>query len=260
MPLLEVKGLIKYFGGLTAVSDLDLSVEKGEIVGLIGPNGAGKSTVFNIIMGTYSPSRGKIIFKGKEITGQKPYTIVGHGLVRSFQRTALFGDLTVLQNIFLGFHLVSGTRFWDSLFNTRSTRKRQNSLFEKAGELADFMGLGHSKDQLARNLPHGHQRALGVAIALATNPELILMDEPATGMNPEEKDSMMTKIREIRNRGVTTMVVEHDMRVVMNVCDRLCVLNFGAKIAEGPPSEISRDSAVIAAYLGPEYASVSERH
>jgi branched-chain amino acid transport system ATP-binding protein len=256
MFLLEVKGLTKHFGGLMAVNDLDLCVEKGEIVGLIGPNGAGKTTVFNMIMGTYSPSKGKVVFKGKEITGQKSHSIVSRGLVRSFQRTLLFSEMTVLQNILLGFHLISEIRFWDSLFNVSSTRKRQNQLLGKALEIADFMGLGDSKDQLARNLPHGHQRMLGVAIALATNPELILMDEPVTGMNPEETDSMMNKIKEIRDKGVTTLVVEHDMRLVMNLCDRLCVLNFGSKIAEGPPSEICKNKEVISAYLGSEYASV----
>lgn len=255
MPLLEVKGLTKHFGGLIAVNDLDLSVEKGEIFGLIGPNGAGKTTVFNMIMGTYSPGKGKVIFKGKDITGQKSHSIVSYGLVRSFQRTVLFSEMTVLQNILLGFHLISEIRFWGSLFNASSTRNRQKQLLGKAVEIADFMGLGHSKDQLAKNLPHGHQRMLGVAIALATDPELILMDEPVTGMNPEETDSMMNKIREIRDRGITTLVVEHDMRLVMNVCNRLCVLNFGSKIAEGPPSEICRNKEVIAAYLGSEYAS-----
>jgi branched-chain amino acid transport system ATP-binding protein len=256
MPLLEVKGLTKHFGGLIAVSGLDLSVEKGEIVGLIGPNGAGKTTVFNMIMGTYSPTKGKVLFKGKDITGHKSHSIVSYGLVRSFQRTTLFSEMTVLQNILLGFHLISEIRFWDSLFNARSTREKQKQLVEKAIGIADFMGLGHSKDQLAKNLPHGHQRRLGVAVALATNPELILMDEPVTGMNTEETDNMMNKIREIRNRGVTTLVVEHDMRLVMNICDRLCVLNFGSKIAEGPPSEICKNKEVIAAYLGSEYASV----
>ena len=256
MPLLEVKGLTKYFGGLTAVNTLDLSVEKGEIVGLIGPNGAGKTTVFNLIMGTYSPNKGKVVFKGKEITGQKSHVIVRQGLVRSFQRTVLFSEMTVLQNILLGFHLISETRFWNSLFNGRTTRIGQKRLLEKTVEIAEFMGLGQSKDQLAGNLPHGHQRMLGVAIALATNPDLILMDEPVTGMNTEETDKMINKIREIREKGVTTLVVEHDMRLVMNICDRLCVLNFGSKIAEGPPSEICKHKEVIAAYLGSEYASV----
>ena len=256
MSLLEVRGLTKRFGGLTAVNNLDLSVEKSEIMGLIGPNGAGKTTVFNMIMGTFSPSKGKVLFKGKDISGRKSHSIVSHGLVRSFQRTTLFNEMTVLQNILLGFHLVSDIHFWGSLFNVRSTQKRQKGLIEKATEIADFMELEHSRDQLARNLPHGHQRMLGVAIAMATNPELILMDEPVTGMNTEETDRMMNKIREIRKRGVTVLVVEHDMRLVMKVCDRLCVLNFGSKIAEGSPSEICRNKEVIAAYLGSEYASV----
>jgi branched-chain amino acid transport system ATP-binding protein len=256
MPLLEVKGLTKHFGGLTAVNTLDLSVEKGEIVGLIGPNGAGKTTVFNMVMGTYSPSAGKVIFSGKDITGRKSHSIVRHGIARSFQRTILFSEMTVLQNILLGFHLVSKTRLWDPLLNGRATRIAQKRLLEKAVEIAEFMELGQSKDQLAGNLPHGHQRMLGVAIALATNPELILMDEPVTGMNAEETDRMMNKIREIRDKGITTLVVEHDMRLVMNICDRLCVLNFGSKIAEGPPSEICKNKEVIAAYLGSEYASV----
>ncbi len=257
MPLLEVRGLSKYFGGLTAVNDFSFSVEKGDIVGLIGPNGAGKSTVFNTIMGTHAPTAGKVFFKGKEITGRKPYEVVCHGLVRSFQRTALFGELTALQNILLGFHLVSGINLWGCLFSIGGMKKKQNELVEKAGKLADFMGLGERKDQLAKNLSHGYQRLLGVAIALATNPELILMDEPVTGMNPQEKDAMMSKIREIRNRGVTILLVEHDMRLVMNICDRLFVLNFGSKIAQGTPSEILANSEVIAAYLGPEYAPVS---
>jgi branched-chain amino acid transport system ATP-binding protein len=256
MPLLEVKGLTKHFGGLRAVNTLDLSVEKGEITGLIGPNGAGKTTVFNMVMGTYSPSAGKVTFRGKDITGQRSHVIARQGLVRSFQRTVLFGEMTVLQNILLGFHLASETRFWNSLLGGRSLREKKNQLLEKAAEIADFMGLGQSKEQVARDLPHGHQRMLGVAIALATHPELILMDEPVTGMNPEETDRMMNKIREIRDQGVTILVVEHDMHLVMNICDRLCVLNFGSKIAEGPPSEISKNKEVIAAYLGSEYAFV----
>ena len=235
---------------MTAVNDLDLSVERGEIVGLIGPNGAGKTTVFNMIMGSCSPSKGRVLLKGRDITGRKPHSVVGQGLVRSFQRTVLFSEMTVLQNIVLGFHLTSEIRFLESLLNGRSLREKKRQLLEKAVAVAEFMGLGHSKDQVARNLPHGHQRMLGVAIALATNPELILMDEPVTGMNTEETDHMMKKIMEIRNKGITTLVVEHDMRLVMNICDRLCVLNFGHKIAEGPPSEICKNKEVIAGISG----------
>jgi branched-chain amino acid transport system ATP-binding protein len=163
--------------------------------------------------------------------------------------------MSVLENILLGFHMISEIRFWNALFNGGATRIRQKRLLEKALEIAEFMGLEQSKDQLAKNLPHGYQRLLGVAIALATSPELILMDEPVTGMNIEETDRMMNKIRAIRDRGVTTLVVEHDMRLVMNTCDRLCVLNFGSVIAEGLPAEICRHKEVIAAYLGSEYAS-----
>jgi branched-chain amino acid transport system ATP-binding protein len=256
MSLLEVRGLTKHFGGLTAVKDLDLSVERGEIVGLIGPNGAGKTTVFNMIMGSCSPSKGRVLLKGRDITGRNPHSVVGQGLVRSFQRTVLFSEMTVLQNILLGFHLTSEIRFLESLLNARSLREKKRHLLEKAVAVAEFMGLGQSKDRMARNLPHGHQRMLGVAIALATNPELILMDEPVTGMNTEETHHMMKKIMEIRDRGITTLVVEHDMRLVMNICDRLCVLNFGHKIAEGPPSEICRNKDVIGAYLGSDYASL----
>ena len=257
MALLEIKGLTKHFGGLSALNNLDLTVKKGEIVGLIGPNGAGKTTAFNVIMGTFAPSKGKVLFKGKDITGLKPHIIVQKGLVRSFQRTILFSEMTILQNILLGFHLAARTGFWGCLFNTASTRNRQKMAFEKAEEIADFMGLGNIKSQYAKNLPHGNQRLLGVAIALATNPDLILMDEPVTGMNAEETDSMMGKIRQIRDRGVTILLVEHDMRLVMNICERLCVLDFGTKIAEGSPEQICKNREVITAYLGSEYASAS---
>jgi branched-chain amino acid transport system ATP-binding protein len=256
MPLLEVEGLTKHFGGLTAVNGLDLSVDKGEIVGLIGPNGAGKTTVFNMIMGSCSPSQGRVLLKGTDMTGRKPHALVSHGLVRSFQKTALFSDMTVLQNILLGFHLVSGIHFWEALFRVRTVRERERQLIGKAMEIAEFMELGSSLDQMAKNLPHGHQRMLGVAIALATGPELVLLDEPVTGMNTEETDLMMKKIMEIRVKGVTVFIVEHDMRLVMKICDRLCVLHFGRKIAEGPPSEICRNQEVIAAYLGSDYASL----
>lgn len=255
MPLLELQKLTKCFGGLTAVSELDLSIEKGEIVGLIGPNGAGKTTVFNTISGVFRPTRGKVLFKDRDITGLKPHSVVRRSLVRTFQLTTLFGDMTVLENILLGFHLTSGVGFWGGLFNTVSTRSRQKQLLKGAAELADFMGLGGKQHELAKNLPHGHQRVLEMAIALAASPELLLLDEPVTGMNAEEANEMMNKISDTRDRGITILLVEHDMRVVMDICDRICVLNFGKKIAEGSPKEICENKEVIAAYLGTEYAA-----
>ena len=255
MPLLELQRLTKCFGGLTAVNELDLSIEKGEIVGLIGPNGAGKTTVFNTISGVFRPTRGKVLFKDKDITGLEPHSVVRNGLVRTFQLTTLFGDMTVLENILLGFHLTSRIGFWVALFNTASTRGREEQVLERAAELADFMGLGGKQQELAKNLPHGHQRALEMAIALASNPELLLLDEPVTGMSAEEHKEMMNKISGTRDRGITILLVEHDMRVVMDICDRICVLNFGKKIAEGSPEEICENKEVIAAYLGAEYAA-----
>jgi branched-chain amino acid transport system ATP-binding protein len=255
MPLLELKGLTKRFGGLVAVKNLDLSIERGEIFGLIGPNGAGKTTVFNIIMGSFSPSEGKVIFKGKEITGQKPHLIVKQGLARSFQRTLLFGEMTVLENILIPLYSISNTGFLSPFFKPKLLKKEKEKLTDKAKEISDFMGLSSMNDQLAKNLPHGFQRMLGVGIAFATNPEMILLDEPVAGMNIEETNQMMDKIKEIRERGITVLVVEHDMRLIMNICDRLCVLNFGSKIAEGPPSEIRKSKEVIDIYLGSEYAS-----
>ncbi len=255
MSLLELQKLTKCFGGLTAVSELDLSIEKGNIVGLIGPNGAGKTTVFNTISGVLRPTRGKVLFKNEVITGLKPHSVVKKGVVRTFQQTTLFGSMTVLENILLGFHLTSGIGFRAALFNTTSSQNRQKQLLGKAAELADFMGLWGKQHELAKNLPHGHQRALGMSIALAANPELLMLDEPVTGMIAEEVEQMKNKIRNTRDRGVTILLVEHDMRVVMDICDRICVLNFGKKIAEGPPEEILENTEVIEAYLGMEYVA-----
>ena len=194
MPLLQLYELTKSFGGLSALSNLNLTVNEGEIIGLIGPNGAGKTTTFNVIMGTFAPTRGKVIFKDRDITGLKPHFIVKSGLVRSFQRTTLFGDMTVLQNILLAFHMANNLQIWGYLFTTSSTRNKQQIIIDKALELIEFMGLMHLKDQYARNLPHGNQKLLGVAVALATGPDLLLMDEPVTGMNNEETNKMMQKI------------------------------------------------------------------
>lgn len=255
MHLLELHRLTKCFGGLMAVNELDLSVEKGEIVGLIGPNGAGKTTVFNAITGVFHPTSGKVLFKDEDITGLTPHSVAKLGLVRTFQLTTLFYNMTVLENILLGFHLTLDIRFLGALFNTASTRRREEQMLEMAAELSEFMGLGKKQDELAKNLSYGHQRTLLMAIALAAKPELLLLDEPVTGMTAEETLEIMNKIRNTRDRGITILLVEHDMRVVMHICDRICVLNFGRKIAEGSPKEISENKEVISAYLGTGYVA-----
>jgi branched-chain amino acid transport system ATP-binding protein len=255
MSLLKLEKLTKYFGGLRAVNELDLSVERGEIVGLIGPNGAGKTTVFNTITGSFHPTTGKIFFAGKNITGLNPHTIAGLGLARSFQQTQLFSEMTVLDNILVGFHLRSRIGFWSGLVGTPSSRHQEKQMVEKAIEIIQFLELAHVKYELAKNLPHGYQRLLGVGIALATGPELLLMDEPSTGMNQGETERLLGIIKEMNNRGLTIFLVAHNVRLIMNVCERVTVLNFGSKIAEGTPGEISSNSEVINAYLGSGYAS-----
>jgi len=250
MALLELQKLTKTFGGLIAVNELDMDVDRGEIVGLIGPNGAGKTTVYNMVSGAFRPTRGRIIFKGENIAGLAPHTVVSKGLARTFQQTTLWSRMPVLQNIMLGFHLKSRVSYLGALFNTPSRRRTEQKLLGEAREIANFIGLGQRQYELARNLPHGPQRALEIAIALAASPELLLLDEPTTGMNVEETSEMMRRIKEIRDRGITILLVEHDMKVVMGICDRICVLNFGKKIAEGSPKEIQENQEVIKAYLG----------
>jgi branched-chain amino acid transport system ATP-binding protein len=253
MPLLELQKLTKSFGGLTAVNQFDMTVEKGDICGLIGPNGAGKTTVFNSISGVYRPNGGKVLFKGEDITGNSPHNVVKKGLVRTFQVNTLFSDLTVLENIRLGSHLQAKIGFWADVFDTRSKRRKEKELFEKAADLADFLGLGDKKSETAKNLSHGHQKALEMAIALAAGPELLMLDEPVAGMSAEETQEMMSRIRGTQKRGVTILMVEHDMKMVMDICTRLYVLNFGKKLACGNPQEICSNAEVIAAYLGSEY-------
>lgn len=255
MTLLELQRLTKNFGGLTAVNNLDLTVEKGQIMGLIGPNGAGKSTVFNMINGTFPPTKGKVIFKGKDITGLRSSSVARRGLISTFQIITLFREMTVLQNILLGFYLKSGIKFWPSLFNTPSSRITEKKLLERAGELVEFVGLKEKQNETAKNLSHGHQRSLQLAISLAADPELLLLDEPFNGMSVGEYDVMMQKIRSIRDRGVTILIVEHVMSIIMELCNNVCVLSFGKKLAEGTPEDICINKEVIAAYLGNEYAA-----
>ena len=255
MPFLELRQLTKYFGGLPAVHDLNLSVEKGEIVGLIGPNGAGKTTVFNLISGYLAPTKGKVIFKGEEITGLKMHEVAKRGLVRTFQHSTLFTELTVLQNMLIGLHLNAKVNLIGDVFGSRIAKGEKKRLEKSALELLERMELARFRDYPSSSLPHGYQRLLGVAIALAAGPELVLLDEPATGMNPEERKLMMQHIRSIAERGITVLLVEHSMKVVMGVCERICFLNYGEKMAEGRPEEIQRDKRVIEAYLGTEYES-----
>lgn len=252
MALLVVDHLTKYFGGLAAVNDLSLEVKEGEILGFIGPNGAGKTTFFNLLSGVFPPTKGKIIFQGADITGLKPHTIAGKGLVRTFQATILFKDSTALENVVIGHHLHSRAGFWGSLFGTGGARQDKAKIEKKSLELLEIMGLAGLKDELAKNLPHGHQRALGVAMALAAEPKLLLLDEPVTGMNPGETTEMVERIRGIRGRGITVVIVEHDMKAVMGLSDRIVAVSYGRKIAEGLPQEIRENKDVIEAYLGAE--------
>jgi branched-chain amino acid transport system ATP-binding protein len=248
-PLLQASELSKHFGGLAAVSELTFAIYPGEILGLIGPNGAGKTTVFNLLSGFLPPTRGSIRFKGTEIAGRKPYDIAKHGLVRTFQLTTVFGDMTALDNVLLGGHLTADARPWRVLLSRAAIPAAER---ERAWKALEFTGLTSFASALAKHLPHGQQRSLGIAIALAANPTLLLLDEPVTGMTAEEKDRVMDLVRVIRGQGVTVLLVEHDMRAVMGTCDRIVVLNFGRKIAEGSPEEIRTHPEVIEAYLGPD--------
>jgi branched-chain amino acid transport system ATP-binding protein len=252
MALLEVRNLTKYFGGLAALDGLDFDIHEGEILGLIGPNGAGKTTVFNMITGTLRHTHGEILFMGRKITGLKPHKIAKLGAVRTFQVTTLFGDMTVIQNVILGGHQKSEIGFWGALWNTRFNRSKEIRSREEAEKILAFMGLKDQEDELAKNLPHGHQRRLELAIALAAKPKLLLMDEPLTGMNHEEVEDMLERINRIREEERTILLVEHNMRAVTSICDRIIVLSFGKKIAEGSPQEIIQNEKVIEAYLGVE--------
>jgi branched-chain amino acid transport system ATP-binding protein len=252
--LLETKGLTKYFGGLAAVSQLDMHVNEGEIVGLIGPNGAGKTTIFNLITGVLRPSGGKVIFDGKDITGKKPHLTAKIGIGRTFQLAYLFADFTVLENLVTSFHLYPRLGFWEAVFNTPGYRKKGEYILTQAEEILRFVGLDNVKDELAKNLPHGHQKILGVARALAVKPRLLLLDEPIAGMTHNEIEFSLGAFEKMRSQGITILLIEHNMEV-MSLCDRIIVLNFGHKIAEGAPGEVRQNEDVIQAYFGTEYAA-----
>jgi branched-chain amino acid transport system ATP-binding protein len=247
--LLELKGLTKHFGGLAAVSQFDMVVNREEIVGLIGPNGAGKTTVFNLITGVYPPSRGQVIYEGAEITGKKPHKVAELGIGRTFQLNPLFGEFTVLQNVSASFHLHPRSSLLDIYFNTATYRRNEAYILEQSLEILRLVGLEHVRDELARNLPHGYQKMLGVARALATRPKLLLLDEPLAGMNPSEIEFTLMNISKTKQQGVTVLIVEHNMQI-LELCDRVVVISFGQKICEGLPREVRENQDVIRAYLG----------
>lgn len=246
--MLEVRNLSRNFGGLAAVSDLSFSVGEHEIRGLIGPNGAGKTTTFNVISGFHPPSAGQVRFRGEDISGLRTSAIAARGLVRTFQATTLFQELTVMENVLVGRHLHARTHPLRALMG--ADRRREAAARDSALEVLDFFGLTERAGEPAMSLPHGLQRALGMAVAFAADPKLLLLDEPFTGMNPEETRRMMEIARKVRDRGVTLLLVEHDMQAVMGLCDRITVLDFGRLLAEGTPDEVRRHPRVVEAYLG----------
>jgi len=248
--ILELSGLVKNFGSLVAVNNFDLSIDEGEMRGLIGPNGSGKTTVFNLITGFIRPTRGKVMWQGHDITNQSPDAIAKKGIARTFQLTTLFKDMTALQNVVIASHLHTETGLCQQFSRTARARKKEREIEERAVCLLETMGIADVKDEIAGELPHGHQRALGIAIVLATEPRLLLLDEPVSGMNLTETRDTMDRIKMLRDRGITILLVEHDMRAVMHTCEKITAMNFGEKIAEGTPEEISRHEELIEAYLG----------
>lgn len=250
MAILETSGLTMLFGGLSAVDRLDLTVAEGEIMGLIGPNGSGKTTALNLMTGFLKPTSGSVTYQGEDVTGAEPHELAGSGLVRTFQITTLFENLTVRENVLHGSHLANPTSLVGALTSSRRYRRQCLQMEERTRELLTFVGLEQRIESVASDLSAGEHRYLEIAIALAAKPRMLLLDEPATGLNPEEAAYLMDLIRALRDQGVTVLLVEHNMRLITNICTRITVLNFGAKIAEGTPEEIVGNDDVITAYLG----------
>jgi branched-chain amino acid transport system ATP-binding protein len=247
--LLEVAGLSKHFGGLMAVYQFGMNIEQGHIVGLIGPNGAGKTTIFNLITGVIRPDSGKVIFNGRDITGKGPHQAAAFGIGRTFQLTPIFADFTTLDNVITSLYLHSKTAFWSTFFNSRTYRHNEAYAREKSLQILELVGLSRVKDELAKNLSHGYQKMLGIARALAVQPQLLMLDEPLGGMNTDEITFTMNIMRKMKQQGMTILVIEHNMQI-LDLCDQVVAINFGQKICDGCVDDVRNNPEVIKAYLG----------